>query len=179
MAKIGIGLDIGSTAAKLAAGRMEKGAFIPLKAAVIPRPPAGWRAGDLAEALGRLREDLSLQSGGDLSADYNRLAVPSSLSEDDAILLTLVKNTLLEERLSLLKGGRVAAEAFTPNAIALFNLASRTADLATGTTLLLDVGAEAVDLAVAQEGSLVFARNLAGGSALFNGSSSRRPRRRR
>jgi len=113
-------------------------------------------------------DDVAIQSGGDLSADFNRLAISSTLSEDDTILLTLIKNSLLDERMSLLKGSRVSVKAFTPNAVALYNLLVHTANLHAGTSLILDLGAENLDLAIVQEGALIFARNISGGSNLFN-----------
>ncbi|MHC4945557.1 MAG: pilus assembly protein PilM, partial [Planctomycetota bacterium] len=97
-----------------------------------------------------------------------RLAITSTLSDDDTILLTLIKNSLLEDRMARLKGSKVTVEAFTPNAIALYNLLAQTADIHQGTSLILGIGANNIDLAIVQEGSLIFARNLSGGSDLFN-----------
>jgi type IV pilus assembly protein PilM len=128
-------------------------------------PMPDWQ---LKQVMGFEIDDLAIQSGGDLSADFNRLAISSTLSEDDTILLTLIKNSLLEDRMERLKGSKVSVEAFTPNAIALYNLLSQTADIHEGTSLILGIGANNMDLAIVQEGSLIFARNLSGGSNLFN-----------
>jgi type IV pilus assembly protein PilM len=128
-------------------------------------PMPNWQ---LKQVMGFEIDDLATQSGGDLAADYNRLDITSSLSDDDTILLTLIKNSLLEDYLALLEGSRVRAAGFTPNSIALFNLLSRTADVQNGTSLIMGIGAENIDVAIVQEGAIIFARNLTGGSNLFN-----------
>lgn len=203
MAKIGIGLDIGTHATKVMVGRMTKDYFTPLKAEILKGgkegpeelnaflkglgiqgsvvmgvtgrdmiirytqvpPMPDWQ---LRQVMGFEIQDLAAQSGGDLSADFNRLAVTSSLSEDDTILLTLIKNSLLEEYTGFLAGTKMTVAGFTPNSIALYNLLHRTAEVDQGTSLILGMGAENIDLAIIQDGSLIFARNLTGGSNLFN-----------
>lgn len=200
MAKIGIGLDMGTDTVKVVAGQMKKDLFIPLKAGVLRdggqdlaaflgslglkggamlgvtgkdmiirytqvTPMPDWQ---LKQVMGFEIDDLAIQSGGDLSADFNRLEITSSLSEDDAVLLALIKNALLDEQMARLQGTKVQVESFTPNAIALYNLISRTADVHSGTSLILGMGAENIDLVIVQDGALIFARNLSGGSSLFN-----------
>ena len=128
-------------------------------------PMPDWQ---LKQVMGFEIQDLSTQSGGDLSADFNRLDIASSLAEDDTVLLTLIKNDYLDEAMGALAGTRVSAVGFTPNAIALYNLMARTADVESGTTLVMSVGAENIDIALIQDGSLIFARNLSGGAKLFN-----------
>ncbi|MBU0756122.1 MAG: pilus assembly protein PilM, partial [Planctomycetes bacterium] len=128
-------------------------------------PMPDWQ---LKQVMGFEVDDLSAQSGGDLSADFNRLDITSSISEDDTVLLTLIKNSLLEEHMGLLKGSKTGTAGFAPNAVALYNLLSRTAEVGSGTTLILDIGADNIDLAIVQDGALIFARNLTGGSNLFN-----------
>jgi type IV pilus assembly protein PilM len=128
-------------------------------------PMPDWQ---LKQVMGFEIDDLAAQSGGDLAADYNRLNITSSLSDDDTVLLTLIRNSLLDRYMALLEGSRVKAAGFTPNSIALFNLLSRTADVQSGTSLLMGIGAENIDVAIVQEGAIIFARNLAGGSGLFN-----------
>lgn len=208
MVKYGIGLDIGSTATKVAVGQVKGTQFFPIKAAVFDGTVSetgelagflnslGLRGGAMLGVTGKdmiirytqvtpmpdwqLKQvmtfeinDLAVQAGatqagGGLSADFNRLAIASSLSEDDTILLTLIKDSLLEDQMSMLDGSKVRAEGFTPNAIALYNLLCRTADINSGTSLVLGIGADNIDLAIVQDGILIFARNLAGGSNLFN-----------
>jgi len=113
-------------------------------------------------------QDLASQSGGGLSADFNRLDIVSSLSEDDTVLLTLIKDDRLDDSAELLKGSKVNISGFTPNSIALFNLISRTAEVETGTSLVVDIGSENIDIAIIQDGALIFARNISGGSNIFD-----------
>lgn len=86
-------------------------------------PMPDWQ---LKQVMGFEIDDLAAQSGGDLAADFNRLEIRSSLSDDDTILLTLVKNELLDGTLALLEDTKIRPEAFTPSAVALYNLAAAT-----------------------------------------------------
>jgi len=124
-----------------------------------------WR---LQQVMGFEIADLAMQSGGDLSADFNRLDIANSLSEDDTILLTLIKNSLIEEHSAALKGSKVSVGAFTPNAIALYNVMMKSGEADSGTVMAVNIGAESMDIAIAQEGSLIFARNVSGGSSIFD-----------
>ena len=128
-------------------------------------PMPDWQ---LKQVMGFEIDDLAAQSGGGLSADFNRVAVSSSLSDDDTILLALVKNSLLNEQLGMLESTRLTVAGFTPNAVALYNLLSMTADVDSGISLVLDIGAENIDMTIIQDGALIFARNLSGGSNLFD-----------
>jgi len=127
-------------------------------------PMPDWQ---LKQVMGFEIDDLAAQSGGDLAADFNRLDILSSLSDDDTVLLTLIKNSLLQEHMDMLEGTGVTAKGFTPNSIALFNLLNRTADVDTGTSLVVGIGAENIDVAIVQEGAIIFARNISGGGNLF------------
>jgi type IV pilus assembly protein PilM len=112
--------------------------------------------------------DLSVQSGGDLSADFNRLDIESTLSGDETILLTLIKNSLIQERTAALEGGKITVGSFTPNAIALYNLLVKAGEADSGTAMVVNIGAESMDIAILRDGTLIFARNVSGGSRIFN-----------
>jgi len=124
-----------------------------------------WR---LKQVMGFEIADLSVQSGGDLSADFNRMDIPSSMSEDETILLTLIKNSLIDERTAALAGSKVEVACFTPNAIALYNLLVKMGEAGDGTVMVVNIGADSMDMAIVRNGSLIFARNVSGGSSLFN-----------
>lgn len=128
-------------------------------------PMPDWR---LNQVMGFEIADLAMQAGGDLSADFNRLDIPSSISDDETILLTLIKNSLIQERSDALEGCKVSVGAFTPNAIALFNLMVKAGEADSGTVMAVNIGAEAMDVAIAQDGTLIFARNVSGGAGVFN-----------
>ena len=128
-------------------------------------PMPDWR---LRQVMGFEIADLANQSGGDLSADFNRLDIDSSLSDDETILLTLIKNSLIQERTAALEGCKVDVGSFTPNAVALYNLAVKAGEGDTGTIMVVNIGAESMDIAIIRDGAIIFARNVSGGSNLFN-----------
>jgi len=128
-------------------------------------PMPDWR---LRQVMGFEIADLANQSGGDLSADFNRLDIASSMSDDETILLTLIKNELIEERTAALEGCKVSVGSFTPNAIALYNLAVKVGEGDEGTVMVVNIGAQSMDIAILRDGSIIFARNVSGGSNLFD-----------
>lgn len=128
-------------------------------------PMPDWR---LRQVMGFEIADLANQSGGDLSADFNRLDIASSLSDDETILLTLIKNSLIQERTAALDGCKVNVGSFTPNAVALYNLAVKVGGGDEGTIMVVNIGAQSMDIAILRDGSIIFARNVSGGSNLFN-----------
>lgn len=128
-------------------------------------PMPDWR---LKQVMGFEIADLSVQAGGDLSADFNRMDIPSSMSEDETILLTLIKNSLIQERTAALAGSKVDVSCFTPNAIALYNLLLKMGEGSEGTVMVVNIGADSMDMAIVRDGSLIFARNVSGGSNILN-----------
>ena len=112
-------------------------------------------------------QEMTGQSGDQLAADFNLLPVSSDLSSDDTVLLALAKQGILDSHMEILKGAGVTPRAFTPNSIALYNAYRRTGSN-TGTTLLVNIGANNTDLVIARDGDLIFARNLSGGGELFD-----------
>ncbi len=111
--------------------------------------------------------EMASQSGEELSADFNLVPVASEMSNDDTVLLALAKPGIMASHRAVLDGAGLAVRAFTPNAIAIYNL-YRTLEDATGTVLILNIGAKNSDIALAKDGDLVFARNLSGGGDLFD-----------
>lgn len=112
--------------------------------------------------------DMSQSSGEPLVADYN-LLVQGGADDDETVLVSLVKSRFLENRtVAVTQGGGIGLHAATPNCIALFN-----SFLAFGEpeeedcTFLLDIGDQNLEMAVAYQGELVFARNLSGGGDMF------------
>ncbi len=111
--------------------------------------------------------EMASQSGEELSADFNLVPVASELSNDDTVLLALAKPGVLASHRAVLSAAGLGIRAFTPNAVALFNLYRKLED-ASGTVLVLNIGAKNSDIALAKDGDLVFARNLSGGGDLFD-----------
>jgi len=112
-------------------------------------------------------QEMTGQSGDQLAADFNLLPVSSDLSSDDTVLLALAKQGILTHHMEVLKAAGVTPRAFTPNSIALYNAYRRTGSNS-GTVLLVNIGANNTDMAIARDGDLIFARNLSGGGELFD-----------
>lgn len=111
------------------------------------------------------------QSGEPLAADFNLIPISSDLTSDDTVLLALAKPGILASHTAAIEGAGAKIAAFTPNSIALYNAFKRQDDTA-GTVLLVNIGHANTDMVIAREGDLLFARNLTGGSQLFDDALS-------
>jgi len=115
-------------------------------------------------------EEVSQQSGGDVSADYRSLNLPDpeGIRDDETILVALARNKHLTSLTRSLESGGIKFGEGVPNSIALFNAFAANATYTEDeTALLVNVGAENVDLAVQQGGELIFARNATPGGRAF------------
>jgi type IV pilus assembly protein PilM len=112
-------------------------------------------------------EEVGSQSGGHVSADYRKLELPDPEGErgEDTILVALARNTYLEQQIQALQAGGIGVAGACPNSVALFNAFAVNATYTeTETTLLVNIGAENVDVAVQRGGELLFARNATPGA---------------
>ena len=113
-------------------------------------------------------EEVSQQSGGDVSADYAVLDLSATDSTENVVLVAMAKNSVLEPRVKMVEqlGGRFGAA--VPNSLVLFN-----AYLAFGpshpdeTVLIARIGGNNIDIAIQKDGDLLFARNVSGGGGSF------------
>ncbi|MBI3272503.1 MAG: pilus assembly protein PilM [Planctomycetes bacterium] len=83
------------------------------------------------------------------------------------MIVALGKTAFVDERMLLLARGGVRVRDLVPNSIALFHAWRALTPVSPETILLVDVGAENLELVFAREGRLVFARNVAGGGRVF------------
>jgi type IV pilus assembly protein PilM len=113
-------------------------------------------------------EEVGGQSGSELASDFNLLPPLPEIESEDVVLLALARESLLAEHLAGLKavGGRL--EAFAPSALALYNAWLRYGVIEDETVLLANVGHENLDVILVRGRDLLFARNLTGGSRLFD-----------
>jgi type IV pilus assembly protein PilM len=205
MAKIGIGIDLGSESMKIVQGRFKGDTFHVLRARRVRLPASGDRVGHVravleAEGLkgsgllGLTGKDIIIrytqvppvtpqrlktlmdfevgeiinQSGGDVVADYALLPLDEGSDEEDLVLLGLVKDAFLSERMDALKQVGIRVEGACPNALALFNCFLKNGDFrGEEVTLLLNVGAENCDIALQKNAQLIFARNQSLGGVAF------------
>lgn len=114
-----------------------------------------WRLERLMEFEVR---EIESRSGQAMAVSYNLLPVPKELDEDDTILLALIKEEVLDEWIDAL--GRLPVQAFSPNSIALYNAYLTLGDHAPETTLIANVGAGTLDLALVRGTELFFARSV-------------------
>ncbi len=112
------------------------------------------------------------KSGGSVYSGYCGLDIPDKPFPEVPMLIGLGKNTYVDERYDLFEKAGVAPRDLCPNPIALFHAFRLSGQGEEGkNSLILDVGAENVDLVIASgkgDGAkLVFARNLSQGAKAF------------
>jgi type IV pilus assembly protein PilM len=115
-------------------------------------------------------EEVSQQSGGDVSADYRALKLPDpeGIRDEETILVALARNKHMEELIRSLGSGGLKLAAGVPNSVALFNaFAANATYTEEETSLLVNIGATNLDLAIQQGGELIFARNASQGGDAF------------
>jgi Tfp pilus assembly PilM family ATPase len=102
--------------------------------------------------------EIEERSGSSLASSYNLLPVPQGLDEEETMLLGLVREDLLEETMEHIPSFSV--QAFSPNAIALYNAYLALGDHEPCTTLLASLGNGTLDLALVNGTDLYFARSV-------------------
>ncbi|MGQ0554230.1 MAG: pilus assembly protein PilM [Planctomycetota bacterium] len=192
-----VGLDMGATSTRLVEARLVRGALEILRAATVdhdelagevaasklkgrqavvgvtgrdmilrttqvPTVP-DWQLRDLMRFES---EEVAEQSGDALSSDFHKLEGAARHVDDDMVLLALVRDSLIAERSAVLQSAGLRVACFTPNAVALHNAVLAT-DGGAGVVMVVFLGGRNTDIALLEDGELLFARNLAGGGDLF------------
>jgi Tfp pilus assembly PilM family ATPase len=113
-------------------------------------------------------EGVGDQSGTGLASDFNLLPELPEIEGEDVVLLAMARDGLLEEHREGLNsiGGKL--DGFSPNALALYNAWMRYGVVQDDTVLLANIGHDNMDVVICRGPDLVFARNLTGGSGLFD-----------
>ncbi|MCY2960454.1 MAG: pilus assembly protein PilM [Planctomycetota bacterium] len=119
-------------------------------------------------------EEIGGQSGAEVASDFNLLPELPEIEGEDVCLLAMARESLLEAHAEGLAriGGRL--DAFTPNAIALYNAFLRFGAVEDEVVLLANIGWDNTDVVIARGPDLIFARNLSGGSRLVDDAISQR-----
>lgn len=113
-------------------------------------------------------QEVSEQSGGDVSAAYAPLAIDDATSGDNVVLVALAKNGHLTPRLDALREAGLDVLGGCPRSAAAFWAYKENAKLPSDETVFfMHIGHENTDVAIARNGGLIFARNVTGGSRLF------------
>ena len=113
-------------------------------------------------------EEVGGQSGSSVASDFNLLPSLPEIEDEDVVLLAMARESLLEEHLDGLAacGGQV--EAFAPCALGLYNAWIRFGVIEDETVLIANIGHQNLDVILVRGPDLLFARNLSGGSQLFD-----------
>ncbi len=112
--------------------------------------------------------DVGEQSGAGIASDFNLLPELPEIEGEDVVLLAMAREELLEEHLEGLSALGARLDAFSPNALALYNAFLRYGVVQDENVLLANVGHENLDVALCRGPDLLFARNLSGGSRMFD-----------
>ncbi len=130
----------------------------------VPRVP-DWQ---LRKLMRFETEEIAGQSDAAVASDFNVLPEIPEIEGEDVVLLAMARESLLEEHLDGLSAHGGKLDAFSPNAVALYNAWVHYGVLMEDTVLVANIGHENVDVIVCRGSDLLFARNLTGGSKLFD-----------
>ena len=119
-------------------------------------------------------EEIGDQSGAGVASDFNLLPQLPEIEGEDVVLLAMARETLLDAHVAGLRSAGGSVESFTPNAIALYNAFLRYGVVQDETVLLANIGYDNTDVVIVRGPDLIFARNLAGGSRLFEDALAQR-----
>src|SRR5689334_1653879 len=112
-------------------------------------------------------EEIGEQAGAGVASDFNLLPPLPEIEGEDVVLLAMARESLLDAHVAGLAAAGGTLDAFSPNAVALYNAWLRFGVVGDETVLLANIGHDNVDVAIARGPDLLFARNLTGGSRLF------------
>jgi type IV pilus assembly protein PilM len=112
--------------------------------------------------------EMAEQAGEPLASDYNLVHVPGRDVDEDTVLVAVVKEHFLAQRFGAVSAAIGEPRSAVPSSLALFNAYVHSGDLHEGEyVFLVDIGDRNVELALQQDGELIFARNLAAGGGLL------------
>ncbi len=119
-------------------------------------------------------EEVGGTSGAAVASDFNLLPALPEIEDEDVVLLALARESLLEEHMDGLASIGGAIDSFSPCALALYNAWRRYGVIEDETVLLANIGHENLDVILVRGPDLLFARNLTGGSKLFDDAIAER-----
>ncbi|MFT7484290.1 MAG: Tfp pilus assembly PilM family ATPase [Candidatus Paceibacteria bacterium] len=119
-------------------------------------------------------EDVGGLSGQEVASDFNLLPELPEIEGEDVVVLAMAKESLLEPHMEGLKACGGSLGSFAPNALALYNSWLRFGVIEGDTVMVANIGAENIDVIISRGPDLLFARNLSGGSKLFDDAIAQR-----
>lgn len=114
------------------------------------------------------------QSGAEVASDFNLLPEIPEVEGEDVVLLAMAREARLEEEAEGLKAAGGKLDSFSPSAIALYNAWLRYGVVQDDTVLVANIGHDNIDVVITRGPDLLFARNLTGGSRLFDEAIAQR-----
>jgi len=106
------------------------------------------------------------QSGA-VASDFNLLPQIPEIEGEDVVLLAMARESMLAEHEAGLRSVDGSLDAFSPAAIGLYNAWLRFGVIEEDTVLIANIGHDNIDVVICRGPDLLFARNLSGGSRLF------------
>ena len=119
-------------------------------------------------------EDIGDQSGSGVASDFNLLPDLPEIEGEDVVVLAMAKETLLEEHMNGLDALGVKLDGFAPSALGLYNAWLRYGVIEGDTVMVANIGRDNIDVVICRGPDLLFARNLTGGSRLFDQAIAQR-----
>ena len=119
-------------------------------------------------------EDIGDQSGAGVASDFNLLPELPEIDGEDVVVLAMAKEQLLESHMEGLGALGGSLNAFSPNALALYNAWLRYGVIEGDTVMVANIGHDNIDVIICRGPDLIFARNLSGGSGLFDEAIAQR-----
>jgi type IV pilus assembly protein PilM len=125
-------------------------------------PPANYRA--------MMGYELEQRRGaeGALYGEYATLREPDPYNPGYLAMAGIAKREYVDDRIALAEGAGVDVRDAVPTPFALFAAYRNAYGVENGTLMLLDIGAETTDLVLVRGGRLLFCRNVATGSRVFD-----------
>jgi Tfp pilus assembly PilM family ATPase/Tfp pilus assembly protein PilN len=113
-------------------------------------------------------EEVGGTSGAAVASDFNLLPDMPEIEGEDVVLLAMAREDLLETHAESLADAGGSLDSFAPASLALYNAFLRYGVIEDDTVLIANIGHENLDVVICRGPDLVFARNLSGGSTLFD-----------
>lgn len=119
-------------------------------------------------------EDIGGQTGEGVASDFNLLPEMPEIEGEDVVVLAMAKESLLTDHLEGLSELGGSLDAFAPNALGLYNAWLRYGVIEGDTVMVANIGHDNIDVVICRGPDIVFARNLSGGSRLFDQAVAQR-----
>ncbi len=119
-------------------------------------------------------EDIGEQTGSGVASDFNLLPELPEIEGEDVVVLAMAKEGLLDEHMQGLAALGAKLDAFAPNALGLYNAWLRYGVIEGDTVMIANIGRDNIDVVICRGPDLLFARNLSGGSRLFDQAIAQR-----